>query len=114
MKETKEILENIILKQKIKKNKIKIIYNKKTSASIIKPVLKLMFSDFEIILVDDGSPDNSGAICDEYAKKYPNKSYLFFSMHNVKNSEFLRGERSQHAFPCHRRAAIRSRSFRCG
>lgn len=27
------------------------------------------FSDLEIILVDDGSPDNCGAICDEYAAK---------------------------------------------
>lgn len=27
------------------------------------------FSDFEVILVDDGSPDNCGAICDEYAAK---------------------------------------------
>lgn len=28
------------------------------------------FSDFEIILIDDGSPDKCGEICDEYSSKY--------------------------------------------
>ena len=32
-------------------------------------ILAQSFSDFELILVDDGSPDNCGAICDEYAKQ---------------------------------------------
>lgn len=32
-------------------------------------ILAQSFSDFELILVDDGSPDRCGAICDEYAKK---------------------------------------------
>lgn len=32
-------------------------------------VLHQTFTDFEVILVDDGSPDNCPQICDEYAKK---------------------------------------------
>lgn len=34
-------------------------------------ILTQRFRDFELILVDDGSPDRCGAICDEYAKKDP-------------------------------------------
>lgn len=32
-------------------------------------ILAQIFMDFELILVNDGSPDSSGNICDEYAKK---------------------------------------------
>ena len=32
-------------------------------------LLSQTFPDFEILLIDDGSPDRSGEICDEYARK---------------------------------------------
>lgn len=37
----------------------------------IESVLKQTYTNLQIILVDDGSPDNCGKICDEYAKKDP-------------------------------------------
>lgn len=35
----------------------------------IDSILAQTFTDFELLLIDDGSKDNSGAICDEYAAR---------------------------------------------
>lgn len=47
----------------------------------IESVLSQTFQDFEIILVDDASPDNCPNICDEYVRKYEKISVI----HHKKN-----------------------------
>lgn len=50
------------------------IYNvEKYLRQCVDSILNQSFTDFEILLIDDGSFDNSGAICDEYVTRYPNK-----------------------------------------
>lgn len=36
-------------------------------------ILAQSFSDFDLILIDDGSTDTSGEICDAYARRYPER-----------------------------------------
>lgn len=46
------------------------VYNvQKYLSRCIDSILSQTFTDFELLLIDDGSKDNSGKICDEYAKK---------------------------------------------
>lgn len=46
------------------------IYNsEKTLEKCINSLLAQTFKNFELVLVDDGSIDSSGRICDEFAKK---------------------------------------------
>lgn len=40
-------------------------------AECIESILAQTYTKFRLILVDDGTPDNAGKICDEYAKKDP-------------------------------------------
>ena len=46
------------------------VYNTETYLRrCIDSILAQTFTDFELLLIDDGSTDGSGAICDEYAQK---------------------------------------------
>lgn len=46
------------------------VYNvEKYINKCIDSIINQTYTNLEIILVDDGSPDNCGKICDEYAKK---------------------------------------------
>ena len=40
-------------------------------------MLAQTYNDFEILLIDDESPDRCGEICDSYAARYPNKVRSF-------------------------------------
>ena len=47
------------------------VYNvEKYLKQCVDSVINQNLTDIEVLLVDDGSPDNSPAICDEYAQKY--------------------------------------------
>ena len=53
------------------------IYNvEKYLEECIESVLKQSFKDYELILVDDGSNDESGKICDSYANQYSQISVI--------------------------------------
>ena len=62
------------------------IYNiDKYIGECIDSILSQTYKDWELILVDDGSTDNSGKICDEYrlfkhldSLKAKEKSFTFF------------------------------------
>ena len=49
-------------------------YLKEAVDSVLKQTFD--FKKVQIILVDDGSPDKSGEICDAYAKKYPENIFV--------------------------------------
>jgi len=77
------------------------IYNvEKYLSKCIESLISQTYKNIEIFLVDDGSPDNCGKICDDYAKKdkrikvthKENGGYgsvLEYSINNIKSEYFL-------------------------
>ncbi len=67
-------------------------------------ILAQTFKDFEVLLVDDGSPDKSGEICDEYARKDPRVRVFHKENGGVSSArqcglDNARGEYTIHADP---------------
>lgn len=68
------------------------IYNvEKYLSRCIESVLSQNFTDYELILVNDGSTDKSGKICDKYNSKYPEKIKLIHKENGGHNSARLVG-----------------------
>lgn len=63
MKETEQYLISVIIP----------LYNCQSSLQrLLKSIVEQSFNSFEIVIVNDGSTDNSLLICEEFAKKYDN------------------------------------------
>lgn len=59
-------------------------------------ILAQSFRDFELIVLDDGSPDHSGDICDEYARR-DNRIRVIHKQNEGINRTRLRGVREARA-----------------
>ena len=81
------------------------VYNaEKYLRKCVDSLLAQTFRYFEVILVDDGSPDRSGAICDEYAEKDPRVRVFHKENGGVSSArqcglDHARGEYTIHADP---------------
>lgn len=72
------------------------VYNvEKYIKRCIKSLINQTFTDYEILLIDDGTPDNSGIICDEYAEKYKNIRVLHKENGGVASARNLGLEHAQ-------------------
>ncbi len=67
----------------------------------IDSILCQTLKDFEILLIDDGSPDNSGYICDKYAETHPNVHVYHKENGGVSSARKLGLEHSKGEFVIH-------------
>lgn len=57
----------------------------------INSVICQTYSEYELILVDDGSTDNSGHLCDQYSMQYPEKISVIHTPNNGLLQARIRG-----------------------
>lgn len=72
------------------------VYNTEQYLSrCIDSILAQTYTDFELLLIDDGSTDSSGAICDEYAQK-DSRIKVFHIKNGGANNARLKGIQESH------------------
>ena len=77
------------------------VYNvEKYLEECLNSVLSQSFTDYEIVLVDDGSTDSSGAICDRYASKHADKIRVVHKENGGQLSARCTGIRSSYGEYC--------------
>lgn len=84
------------------------LYNKERYVKkAIESVLAQTYRDFELIIVDDGSTDNSAAICEELLSKY-------YTSHNIHHTSHIIHQRNSGVSAARNRGVVESRGeFLC-
>lgn len=78
------------------------IYNsEKTLARCLDSILNQSYKDFELILVNDGSIDNSAGICMEYVNRHPEKTHYYYKTNGgVSSARNMGIEKAQGEYIC--------------
>ena len=66
----------------------------------LKSIISQNYDDLEIIVIDNGSTDSSGIICDTYASEYSNISVYHIENHGVASARNFGLAKAQGEFIC--------------
>lgn len=63
------------------------VYNsEKIISRTIESIIKQTYNTIELIIINDGSTDNSGKVCEEYSRKYDKIKYIDIENNGVSNA----------------------------
>ena len=75
------------------------VYNvEKYIAKCLQSILEQSYVDYEIIIVNDGSKDGSGAICDDFAERFENITVIHIPNGGVSNARNIALEKASGDF----------------